>query len=157
MEKNYFPLGKMDDSRIVRFLQIIFGVACIGMAIWWISFNLRSSKEDLSLWVTTIFLAGFGSYMIWAGLGKAARYIIVNQTDIIVKKNSFLSPVNLKAIETARIDIYPLSIVFSDKNGRKYLLRFGTVNYETNEKIVDKIIEFAQVNNIQYEVKEEEL
>ena len=157
MEKNYFPLGKMDDNRIVKILQIIFGVACIGMSVWWIIFNLKSSKEDVTLWITTIFLAVFGFYMIWAGLGKAARYIIVNQTDITVKKNSFLSPEDLKAIETARIDIYPLSIVFFNKNGRKYLLRFGTVNYETNEKIIDNIIRFADENNIPYEVKEEEI
>ncbi len=157
MERNYFPLGNTDDNRMVKIMQIVFGAACVGMAVWWGNFNLRSSKTDLTLWITICFLTGFGFYLIWTGLGKAARYIIINQEDIIVKKNSFLSPVNIKAGETGRIDIYPLSIVFFDKADKKYLLRFGTVNYETNEKIVDKIIEFAQENNIQYEVKEEEL
>jgi len=157
MERNYFPLGNIDDNKTVKILRIIFGVACTGMAIWWINFNLKSAKTDWTLWVTIIFLIGFGLYQIWAGLGKASRYIIVDQHNITVKKDSLFSPVNITSDGTIKIDIYPLSIVFLDKTNRKYLLRFGAVNYETNEKIIDEIIRFAEENNIQYEVKEEEI
>ncbi len=157
MEKNYYPLGNAEDNRFIRILRIIFGTACFVMAIWWFNFNIHSQKTDWSLWITISFLSGFGFYQIWAGLGRAMRFIIIRKESITVKKNAILSPVMIHAAETSRIEIYPLSVYFLEKTGKKFLLRFGTVNYETNEKIIDEIVRFAEENNIPYEVKEEEI
>ena len=43
------------------------------------------------------------------------------------------------------------------KSQKRILLRFGTTNNETNEKIVDAIIDFAELNNIPFEIIEEKL
>lgn len=157
MRKNYFPLGVTEDNRFIKILRLLFGAACIGLAVWWINFNIRSNMTIWSLWLAIPFMAGFGLYQVWAGLGRTTRFIVIDRDYILIKKNSILSPVNIKAAETAKIDIYPLSVVFSAGSGKKFLLRFGTVNYETNEKIVDEIVRFAEENNIQYQVREEEI
>lgn len=157
MEKSYFPLGDSDDNRIVKILRITFGVACIIMSIWWLFYTLNAEKSNWSIGITILFLAGFGFYQIWAGAGKATRFIMVAGDMLTIKKNAMLPPVKISTGNISQIDIYPLSIVFHEKDGKKFLLRFGTINYETNEKIVDELILYAEENRIPYEVKEEEL
>ena len=155
METGNFPLGNAEDRWFVRGFRIIFGIACIVMAAYWLNFNLRSLKTDWSLWVTIFFLLGFGFYQIWAGLGRAVRYIVVNPEMILMKKYSLRPPVKILPADISKIDIFPLNIYFIMKSGKKLLLRFGTIHYETNEKIVDEIIRFADSNSIPYELNEE--
>jgi len=69
MEKMYFSLGTSENNRLVKVIQIVFGVVCIAVAIFWLVFNIKSLKADGTLWITIIFLSGFGFYQIWAGLG----------------------------------------------------------------------------------------
>ena len=157
MEMNHFPLGNSEDNRLVKVFRVIFGIACIGIAIFWLNFNIEALKSDWTLWLTILFLSGFGLYQIWSGMGRATRYISIVSEKIILKKNSILSPVCLLPGEIEKIDIFPLSIVFYDKNSKKMILRLGTINVETNEKIVDKLIGFAEANSIPYELKEEEI
>lgn len=157
MAGKYFPLGNTDDNKAVKIIRILFGLACLGMAAWWTSFNLRNSEREWSLWLTIIFLTGFGLYLVWAGLGKATRFILIEKDRIFIKKNSLLPVVKMVSGDISKIELLPLSIVFQTNPKGKFMLRFGTVNYETNEKIVDEVIAFAEENNIQYEVKEEEL
>jgi hypothetical protein len=56
-----------------------------------------------------------------------------------------------------RIEIFPLNVIFRLKNRKKILLRFGTTYYEENEKIIDEIVGFAELNNVPFEVIEEKL
>lgn len=155
MEKNYFPLGDTDERKAVRILRATFGIACIAVAGWWVDYTLGSGKFDWSLWVTVLFLVGFGLYQLLAAAGKTTRFIEFEKEAIRLKKNSLLPPDQLSSSDISRIELFPLSIVFFLKNGKKNLLRLGTVNYETNEKIVDELVRFAEDNNIAYEVKEE--
>ena len=155
MEEGNFPLGNTEDNRFVKGFRIIFGIACIAMAAYWVNFSLKSLKTDRSLWVTIFFLLGFGFYQIWAGLGRATRYIVINPEMILLKKSSLRPPVQILPAHISKIDIFPLNIYFIMKSGKKLLLRFGTIHYETNEKIVDEIIRFADSNNIPYELNEE--
>jgi hypothetical protein len=157
MEMIQFTLGNSEDSRLVKIFRIIFGIACIGIAIFWLNFNFEALKSDWTLWLTILFLTGFGLYQIWSGLGRATRYISISSEKIILKKNAILSPKRLLPGEIEKIDIFPLSIVFYDKNRKKSILRLGTINVETNEKIVDELIGFAEKNSIPYEIKEEEI
>lgn len=157
MESAFFPLGISQDNRFIRILRILFGLACIAMGIYWIIYNLRSARTDWSLWVTIIFLFAFGFYQIWAGSGRAMRYIGISREKINLKKDSLRSPVIILPEGLEKIDFYPLSIIFFHKGGRKILLRLGTIHYETNEKIIDALITFAEVNNIRYEVRTEEI
>lgn len=155
--ENYYTLGNAEDNRIVRISRMLFGIACIVMAAYWVNYNIRALKTDWTLWITIFFLLSFGAFQIWSGAGKATRYILTGNDSIKLKKNSILPPVQISASNVEKIEFNPLSVLFMMKENRKILLRFGTVHYETNEKIVDSLIAFAEYNNIPYEIKEDEI
>lgn len=155
MEKRYFPLGDTDERKLVRILRASFGIACIAVAAWWVNFSISSRKFDWSLWVTVLFLLGFGLYQVWAGAGKTARFIEFGAEKIRLKKSSLFPPVEWNHSDIIKIELFPLSILFFMRTGEKKLLRLGTVNYETNERIVDELIRFAGDHSIAHEVKEE--
>jgi hypothetical protein len=156
MDKGYFPLGDTEDNKPVRILKIAFGIACVLMAVYWVYYNLSILKAAGTLWISIIFLAVFGIYMIWSGLGRAVTYIIIDTT-IKIKKTALASPVLLSSSDITKIDIFPLSIAFMLGSGKKFLLRLGTVHYETNEKIIDELIKFAETYSIPFEIKEENI
>jgi uncharacterized protein YlzI (FlbEa/FlbD family) len=156
MDKGYFPLGDEEESRVVKLIKVAFGITCILMALYWVYYNLKILKVAGTLWISIIFLASFGLYLILSGLGMTFRYIIIGST-IKIKKSAIGHPVVLSSSEIDRIEIFPLSIVFILNSGKKFLLRFGTVHNETNEKIVDEIVKFAETYNIEFEIKEENI
>ncbi|HLN21906.1 MAG TPA: hypothetical protein VK213_12510 [Bacteroidales bacterium] len=157
MEKKSFPLGTVEDNRTVRILRILFGVACLATAAYWIIYSITQSRYDWSLLVSILFLIAFGGYQVWAGLGKAFRYIEINPTSITLRKSSLRKPEIMNATEISGIEILPLSIIFRKGEGEKTILRLGQVHYETNENIIDMLISFAERNNISYEIKADEL
>lgn len=109
------------------------------------------------LWITIVFLTGFGFYQIWSGLGLATRFIEIASTNIRLKKNSILPTELIEVSDLERVEIFPLNVIFYLKSSKKILLRFGTTYHEVNEKIQDEIIRFSELNNIPFEVIEEEL
>jgi hypothetical protein len=157
MENTYYPLGNAEDNRFVKLIRVVFGAVCISMAAYWVYFNLKALKTDWTMWITIFFLLSFGLYQIWAGTGKATRFISIGSDHFRLKMNSIFSPIRVDSATIEKIEFYPLSIVFLLKSGKNILLRFGTVHYETNEKIVDALISFAEKNNISFEVKEESI
>jgi len=157
METKHFPLGSSENNRFVNLIRIIFGITCIVVSFYWLSFNLKSLKNDGSLWITIVFLSLFGLYLIWAGLGKAYRFIEIGRDRIRLKKNPFQNAVNMESHNIERIELYPLNVIFFHKSGKRNLLRFGTTFYETNEKIKDEIIKFSELNSIQLDIIEEKL
>jgi hypothetical protein len=157
MGKSYFLLGVSEDHRMVRYFRILLGIACISMAGYWFWFNLVTEKSDFTLWITIVFLLGFGFYQIWSGSGRAKRFIEISNGTLVLKKSSLLPPLKIEAGELEKIEFFPLSIVFFFEKRKKLLLRLGTVHYETNEKIIDELIRFADQSEIRYEVKEEEI
>jgi len=157
MEKRYFTLGAADSNKLVKVVQIVFGIVCIGLALFWLIFNLRSLKSDPTLWITVLFLTGFGFYEIWAGLGQATRFIELGSGSIRLKKNIILPPVEISAQDIQKLELFPLSLVFYLKTGKRILLRFGTTFQETNEEIVDALLLFSETNNLDLEIKEDKL
>ena len=109
------------------------------------------------LWITIIFLSGFGFYQILSGLGQATRFIEIDNSFIRLKKNPVLPAVIMTVQEIERIELFPLSIAFFLKSKRRILLRFGTSYYETNERVKDEILSFAEVNNISLEIIEDKI
>ena len=149
----YFQLSSSDKNRFVNVLKIIFGVACIAIGVYWAVY----SEVIVSMWITILFLFGFGFYQIWSGLGKAERYIIIDKTYIRLKKTIFLSAKHIKASEIGKIEIFPLKIEFYFNEKTKFTLRFGTTYVETNEKVVDALIKFAKQNAINLELQTEKI
>jgi hypothetical protein len=120
-------------------------------------FNIKSIKTDWTLWITILFLLGFGLYQILSGLGFATRFIEIGSTEIRLKKNSILAPERIVSKDIDRVEIFPLNVIFYLKSRKRILLRFGTTYQEVNEKILDEIISFAESNNIPLEFIEEKL
>jgi hypothetical protein len=157
MEKKYFLLSSAENSKLVQIIQIIFGIICIGVAVFWLIFNARSLKADKTLWITILFLTGFGVYQIWAGLGRATRFIEITSEKIRLKKSIFRPELNIASQDIQKIEIFPLNLIFFLKSQKKILLRFGTSYQEINEQIKDKILAFGDLNSITIEIKEEKL
>jgi hypothetical protein len=157
MEKKYFSLSAAENNRLVKIIQIAFGIVCFAIAAFWLYFNIKSLKADRTLWITVLFLSGFGFYQIWSGLGRAARFIEISSDKIRLKKTIFLPAVLIEAGEVQKIELYPLNIIFLLKSGKKMLLRFGATYQETNEKIKDEILIFAEQNSINAQFVEEKL
>jgi hypothetical protein len=157
METKYFSLGPIENNRLVKIIQIVFGIACLGVAIFWLIFNIKSLKADRTLWITIIFLSGFGFYMIWSGLGKATRFIEISSDKIRLKKTILFSALDIPESEIQKIEIFPFNLIIFLKTKKRIILRFSTTYYETNEKIKDEILGFAELNSISAEIKEEKI
>ncbi|MDP3001579.1 MAG: hypothetical protein Q8N38_00395 [Bacteroidales bacterium] len=157
MEIKHFSFGTSENNRFVKIIRIVFGVVCIAVAIYWFSFNIKSLKADGTLWITIIFLTGFGFYQIWSGLGRATRFIEITPDYIRLKKNPILPPLKMSSGEIEKIELFPLNLIFFLKSKKRILLRFGTTYHEINEKIKDEILSFAESNNIPLEIVEEKI
>jgi hypothetical protein len=157
MEKKYFLLSSAENSKLVKIIQIVFGIICIAVAVFWLIFNVRSLKADKTLWITIIFLTGFGVYQVWAGLGKATRFIEFSSDKIRLKKSIFLPAIDLPASDIQKIELFPLNIIFYLKSQKRILLRLGTSYQETTEQIKDEILAFADSGSVYTEIKEEKL
>jgi hypothetical protein len=156
MESKYFSLSAVEHNRLIKAIQIVFGIICFGVAFFWMIFNIKSIKADRTLWITILFLSGVGFYMVWAGLGKATRFIEIIPDKIRLKKTILLPPVELFAADIEKIELYPFKVVFILK-AKKIILRLSSTFYETNAKIMDEIWDFAEVNKIVIEEIEEKI
>ena len=157
MENNHFSLSTNETNKLINNIRILFGIICIAVSIFWLIFNIKTLKADITLWLTIIFLAGFGFYQIWSGMGLATRFIEIGNESILLKKNAVLPAVKISASEIEKIELFPLNVVFYLKTKKKIFLRFGTTYYEINEKIKTEIFNFAETNNKALEIIEEAL
>ena len=157
MEKIYFSLGAAENNRLVKIIQVIFGIVCFAVAAFWLSFNIKSLKADRTLWITIVFLSGFGFYQIWSGLGRATRFIEISSEKIRLKKTILLPAIAIASEEIKKIEIFPFNLHIFLKSGKKILLRFGATYQETNEKIKDELLRFAEHNSINTEFVEEKI
>jgi len=156
METKYFALSTAENNRLIKTVQVVFGIVCIAIALFWIYFNIKSIKTDNSTWITIVFLCGFGFYMIWAGLGKATRFIEISSGKIRLKKTILFPAVELTAGEIEKIELFPFKVVFF-LTKKKMILRLSSTFYETNAKIMDEIWNFGELNNITVEEIEEKI
>lgn len=157
MESSYYNLGSTENSRFIKIIQIIFGIICLAVSVYWTLFNMRSAKIDKTIWITVIFLIGFGFYQIWSGAGKAVRFIEIGKSAIRLKKTILLPENDIPAETIAKIFIFPFNLKISLKTGKQINLRLSSSYYETNNKIVEGIMEFAESNIIDVEIIEEKI
>lgn len=153
----YFSLGPTENNLFLKIIRICFGMACIIIAIFWMFYNIRLVKADRSLWVTVAFLSGFGLYQIWAGFGRAARFIEIGRDKIVLRKNSLLPRREMQAAEIKKIEVFPLNLIFYFNNGGKTILRFGTTFTDAIDPIKTGIEQFAITHNINLETMTEEI
>ncbi|MBK8882477.1 MAG: hypothetical protein IPN67_08875 [Bacteroidales bacterium] len=157
METKYFSLGASETNTIIKIIRILFGLVCIAIAVFWIIFNIRAAGAERSVWITVVFLSGFGLYQIWAGLGRAERFIRIASDRIILKKNSFLPVKEISGAELKKIEVYPLNLIFYFHNEGKTILRFGTTFTDNIDPVKNEIEKFASLNKIEIETIREEI
>jgi len=152
-----YSLGPAETGMAVKIIRILFGIICIATAVFWLIFTLKAAAGKASLWVTVIFLTGFGSYQIWSALGKAGRFIKIDDTFILLKKNSFLPVRKYIPAELDRIEIFTMSISFGLKSGKKDTLRFGNDYSDNIDPVKEDLEAFGLRNNIRTEQVMDEL
>ncbi len=157
MGKKAFLLEPKENSGVIKIFQLVLGIFCIGISIFWAIFYFRSQKAEGRMWITIIFLAGFGFYQVMAGLGKTTRYIGTEPDMIVLKQNSFLPAIKLKSGDIDKIEIYPLSIAFHLKNKKHSILRFGITYPEIIVPVKEAVMEFGEINKILIEEKDQEI
>lgn len=157
MEKNYFYLGTSDDNSFIKVIRIVFGLICIAIAIFWIIYNASYLSNNMTTWVTILFLTFFGLYQIWSGLGHTRIFIETGTESVRLKTNPVLPVKNIASSDIKKIEMFPLSVFIFLKSGRKVKLRFGTTYPDIIDKVKDELIIFAEKNNIPLEITEEQL
>jgi RsiW-degrading membrane proteinase PrsW (M82 family) len=157
METRIFSLESRENNKITRIFQIIFGVICIVIAVFWLIFNFRSIKTDRTVWITIIFLFCFGAFLIYSGLGLASRFIGLGTGSIRLKNNFLFPAIDISIENIEKIEIFPLKVLIFRKASKKILIRFGVIYVDNVELIKDEIISFASANNILIELKNEEI
>ena len=157
METKYFSLDQSDNSKMVKIFQIVFGILCFAIAIFWLVFNIRSIKADGTSWITIIFLLVFGFYQVYSGMGKSARFIEISSDKIRIRKIIMLPPIIIQVAQIQKIEIYPFNLNIILKSEKKIIVRFGATYQDTNEKIKDEIMIFAEHNSINSEIMVENI
>jgi hypothetical protein len=157
MEKGHFSLGVTEDKQPMKLLRIVFGFLCLGVAVYWVVFNLLSDKPNGALWITVGFIFLFGIFQILTGFGLASTFIELDKNIIRLKMNSVLPAIDITSDQIERIELYPFKVHFLLKSGKNILLRFGISNPENVDLIKTEIIKFADSNNLKSETKNEEI
>ena len=157
MDKKYFSLELNESNKLTKIAKVIFGLVCLSLSIYWIIFNISSLQSVGAQWISVVFIMGFGLYMIWSGLDYSGRFIEIGSDFIHLKRNPVLPVIRLSVTKIKEIKFFPLSVCFILTTGKQIILRFGTTYYENNTKIADEIISFAELNNVPFEIMEDEL
>jgi hypothetical protein len=157
MEKEKYLLEPVNENKFVNIVQVTFGILCLIIALSWLVVNITTFKSTGSVWITIVFLAGFGYFQIISGTGRATKYIEYRNSEIILKANSFLPLRKINLAEIERIEVYPLSILFYLKSGKKVPLRFGTTYTEIISSVKQGTEKFADENNISLSYKKENI
>lgn len=157
MDKKFYSLEIHKTNKLTRIFQLVFGVICILVALIWLIFNFSAVSSVWSLLVTILFLLAFGYYQIISGLGKGEKFIEFHSDRIRLKKNSILPPVEIKAYDAEKIEIYQLSVAFFIKQKGQLNFRFGTTYTDDIEKVKEEISTFAENNHIPFEYKRDEI
>jgi hypothetical protein len=155
MEKKLFFL-EHENSRLTKVFQIVLGILCFIVALYWLIFNFQAFRTESRLWITIIFLILFGIWEILAGTGRTRKYISTEAGKIVLKQNSVLPPVELKPDNLEKIELFPLSISFKIKSRSSIIFRFGISYPEIIEPVKNEIVAFAGFNGIPAEIKDEE-
>lgn len=153
MDYKYISLEFKDDNKIIRTIQIIFGAVLILIAVYWLIYNIRSADGKGSLWITLIFLTGFGAFEIYSGLGYARKYIEFIDGLLKIKTNSLTPSVEVKAEDIRAAEVFPLKVLLLLKSGKKILIRLGVTDSEKIEIVKDEFIRYVTRFRIPLEIK----
>jgi len=149
-----YSLESRENSRIMKILQIIFGIACIITAGWWAVFMVKS-LESGNYWIATLFMFFFGAFQIYSGLGYASKYIIIGSDTLTIRKTAIGKEQMVTHSELERIEILPLSVKLVLRSGGNITISFSVTLAEGIDHIKDAVATFGRENKILTEEKRE--
>lgn len=148
MTETRFNIDLHEENKAGKLLRIIFGVACLAAAVWYM-YSIRGTVSSTgSSWIATAFLLFFGLWMIASGLGYTRRYIIVGEDRITLRQEFYRPPVILTSSVLKAMEFKPLTVVFRTTTG-SISLRLGTYYPERTTTIMVALEEFCKRNNIE--------
>lgn len=149
-----YSLESRENNRIVKILQIIFGVACIITAGWWAVFMLKA-LESGNYWIATLFMFFFGAFQIYSGLGYASKYILIGSDSLTIRKTAIGKEQVITGGDIEKIEILPLSVKLILKSGGNITISFAVTLAEGIDRIKDAVATFGMENKILTEEKRE--
>jgi hypothetical protein len=156
MGRKYYSLEINKSNRITRIFQFGFGIICAIVALVWMFIDLDTLEKNGAFWITIVFLLGFAYYQIISGLGRAEKFISFEKSVIIMKTNSVLPSRTIVSTEIAKIEIFPVNIIFVLKTGKTVIFRFGTTFTDIIEPVKQEVENFGKENQIEIEIRKEE-
>lgn len=148
MTETRFNIDLHEENKAGKLLRIIFGVACLAAAVWYM-YSIRGTVSSTgSSWIATAFLLFFGLWMIASGLGYTRRYIIVGEDRITLRQEFYRPPVILTSSVLKAVEFKPLTVVFRTTTG-SISLRLGTYYPEHTTTVMVALEEFCKRNNIE--------
>ncbi|MBM3419654.1 MAG: hypothetical protein FJY11_00810, partial [Bacteroidetes bacterium] len=145
-----YSLDNKESPKMVRILQIIFGAMCITIAAIWAVYMTMPGIGN-GYWIATAFIFFFGLFQIYSGMGYAARYIEIDGNVIVLKRSALERKIALVPDRLERVEILPLSIIFTINDGRRITIRFGMSVAASIDCIKDAVEEYATGQKIEIE------
>lgn len=148
MKETRYNIDLQEESRTGKILRLIFGIACLVVAVWYM-YSIRGTAASTgSAWIATGFLLLFGLWMIASGLGYTRRYITISDERIILRQEFYRPPVIFTPSSLKYVEFKPLSVGFITKTGR-INLRLGTYYPGHTAFILEAVEEFCKQNDIE--------
>lgn len=153
----FFSLEPTAKPKIIKVIQIVFGVVCFVIAICWIFINVNRGIFHFSASYPILFLFLFGFYEVMSGLGYTDRFISIEDDRIKLKQNAIIPHSTILLSKLKSIRIFPLSIEFilDNKHEKVKRFHFGTNYSEIIVPIKEKIVELSEQNNIELSFESE--
>ena len=151
MNKQKFSLDLREDTFITRISNLIFGLFCLAVSLWFIIKLGKEPSSTTSAWIAVAFLSLFGIWELLAGFGMTSRYITIDKNIIIIRHRFYSSPVSLLPAMIKEIEFKPLAISFHLHEGKDILLRLGAYYKERSADIMKSVEVFCTENNIKTE------
>lgn len=148
MKAKKISLDVRDNTKFTRFFQIVFGVFCLAVAIWFI-YNLITTKTISGTnAIAVVFLFFFGIWELLAGAGLTARYITISDESLILKQNYFSKPLILKPGDIKKVIFKPIAFELITSDNKKIVTKLGLYYRERTEEILESVEQFCEINKV---------
>lgn len=149
MEIRRFNLDLAENDSVSRILKSIFGIICIAVALILSLMIYRSGESTWSTWVAIVFLFLFGVWLLLKATGLTDRYVIITESEIILKDKFYSPALVIKASDLTKTGFGHLKISFFLSGGKVIALRLGTYYRDNSLKLMEAVEEFCNLNGIQ--------
>lgn len=157
MNIKYYSLEINKSNKLTRTFQLILGILCIFISIGWLIMNFKVVISGGTIWISIIFLLGFGYYQVNSGLGRGEKFIEVHPSQLRLKTISLLPVQEIPSSAIAKTELYPLSVIFFLKSGKKVKIRFGTTYTDIIDPLKQEIEDFCSRNKIDWDYMNDDL